>query len=110
MKKTGILIGYFAKRGEAREAFAKLRRKGFRRVAWASKSESGKIQTRDPFRRRRIWTAVAAFILFGVPAQAISMWAAWPATMSVPVPESLLPGLAGGCLGILAGATWMRRS
>ena len=53
--KTGILIGYFAKHDEALEAFADLKRKGYRRVAWVSKSMEGIVRTGDPFRRRLVW-------------------------------------------------------
>ncbi|MFA5812133.1 MAG: glycosyl transferase, partial [bacterium] len=46
--KTGVLIGYFAKQDEARAAFIKLQRKGFRRAAWVSKSAAGKVETHGP--------------------------------------------------------------
>ena len=96
MKKTGILISYFAKREEAREAFGKLQRKGHRRVAWVSKSAAGKVQTRDPFRRRRLWGAVVAFVLFGALAEAVSMWPA-PMRMGVRWRRGRPPGCRWQC-------------
>ncbi|PIR18059.1 MAG: glycosyl transferase [Deltaproteobacteria bacterium CG11_big_fil_rev_8_21_14_0_20_49_13] len=44
--KISVLIGYFAKQGEAREALKKLRHKGFGRAALLSKGEDGKVRAR----------------------------------------------------------------
>ncbi len=62
----GILIGYFEKRDEARRALKELQRRGFRRVALASKTADGNIQTRDPFLRRLVFWATAAFIVSAI--------------------------------------------
>ena len=78
VKKTGILVSYFAKRDEAREAFGKLLRKNHRRAAWVTKNAAGKVQIGDPFRLRRFWGAVVAIIIFGTLAEAVSMRLAWP--------------------------------
>jgi cyclic beta-1,2-glucan synthetase len=110
MKKSGILIGYFAKPDEAREAFGHLQRKGHRRVAWVSKNAAGKVKTGDPFRRRRAKGAVIAMILLGALAGAISLRLAWPGPVVGRLPGLLLPVLVGGLLGILVYAAWMRRS
>jgi len=49
--KTGLLIGYFLARQEAIEASRKLKKKGFRRVAWISKNAEGEIQIGKPYSR-----------------------------------------------------------
>ena len=61
--KTGVLISYFAKQDEARVAFGKLQRKGFRRTAWVSKNAAGKVEIRRP--------------LFGVERRIIEDHARW---------------------------------
>jgi cyclic beta-1,2-glucan synthetase len=108
--KTGVLIGYFAKQDEARRAFGKLQRKGFRRAAWVSKGAEGKVETRDPFRRRLALGAALAFILFGALAEWVSVSLGGPRPMLGLLPSALIPVLAGGCVGILLGVTWIRRS
>ena len=45
--EAGILIGYFAKRDEARRALRKLQRTGFRRVALVSKTADGVVYQKD---------------------------------------------------------------
>lgn len=105
---TGTLIGYFATRDEAREAFRKLQRKGYPRVAWVSKSTEGKVQIGDPFRRHLVLGAAAAFILFGALAAVVSMVLAWP--MPGRLSSALMPVLLGGSMGILLSAGWIRRS
>ena len=46
---TGFLIGYFGRQDEARKACRQLRRKGYRRAAWASKTADGDVHIGDPF-------------------------------------------------------------
>jgi cyclic beta-1,2-glucan synthetase len=87
-----------------------LRRKGHRRIAWVSKNPAGKVRTRDLFRRRRIWGAVSATVLFGALAEAMLMLPAWPASMLRSFQGSVFPVLAGGFLGIMIHSAWMRRS
>ena len=110
MKKTGILVSYFAERNEAQKAFGRLLRNGHRRVAWVSKSAAGKLQSRDPFRWYRLWGLAASIILFGALTEAISILLAWPAQMLGFFPGSLFPLLLGGSLGILVNIAWMGRS
>ncbi|KPK69291.1 glycosyl transferase, partial [candidate division TA06 bacterium SM23_40] len=107
---TGILIGYFAKREEARGAFKKLQRRGFRRAALVSKTADGNVVTRDPFRWRRIFGTAIAFILFGALAGVTSITLQWPAQIPGGALSALIPGLAGGFVGILLAAAWIRRS
>lgn len=52
--KTGILVAYFTKQDDCREAFGTLRRMGYHRAAWLSKSATGEVQTWDPFHWRRM--------------------------------------------------------
>jgi cyclic beta-1,2-glucan synthetase len=106
----GILIGYFAKRDEARRALRELRRRGFRRVALASKTADGHIQTRDPFLRRRAFWAATAFILCGVLAETAAMSLQWSVPILSGNLSALIPGLAGGIAGIFFAVAWMRRS
>ena len=110
MKKTATLVSYFCKQDEAREVFRKLRRKGQRRSAWVSKNSEGKVRTRDPFRLWRILGAIMAVILFGALAETVSMRFMGPAPTLDRFPGAMLPFLAGGFMGILVNAAWMRRS
>jgi len=64
----GLLIGYFLARQEAVKASRKLRKKGFRRVAWISKSVDGAIQIGSPLLRR--W-------FFGVKRKLIENHGRW---------------------------------
>ena len=108
--ETGILTGYFAKRDEARGAFKKLQRKGLRRAALVSRTADGNVHTWDPFRLRRIFGAVIAFISFGALAGVASIILQWKAPIMSGAPSALIPGLAGGFAGILFSAAWIRRS
>jgi len=76
--EAGILIGYFAKRDEARRALRKLQRMGFRRAALVSKTADGDVRTWDPFLWRRAFGATLAFILFGVLAGVAFIGLHWP--------------------------------
>jgi cyclic beta-1,2-glucan synthetase len=107
---AGILIGYFAKRDAARRALKELQRRGFRRVALASKTADGNIQTRDPFLWRWAFGVTTAFILFGVLAGVASLSLQWPEPILSGSLSALIPGLAGGFIGILFSVAWIRRS
>ncbi|MDO9508339.1 MAG: glucoamylase family protein [Thermovirgaceae bacterium] len=108
--KTGILIAYFQKQDEAREAYRKLQMTGYYRSILVGKSANGEVRQWDSFNLRRIWHVFVAFILFGSLAESISLvlrsagstpgWSAFP----------LIPGLTGGFLGVLLCAAWFRRS
>ncbi len=108
--KTGILIGYFGKREEAREAFRKLRRKGYRRFAWVSKNADGEIHTGDPFHWSRIFGAAMAFILFGTIATVVSMNFQWWGTIFNRLPFTLIASVGFGVIGSLLSVVWIRRS
>ncbi len=108
--ETGILIAYFAKRDEARGAFKKLQRKGFRRAALIGKTPDGNIHTWDPFSWRRILGTAIAFVLFGVLAGVTSIILKWQELFLSGILSALVPSLAGGLAGILFSAIWIRRS
>ena len=75
--KTGILIGYYVNEQDARDALRKLQRTGYRCAASVSKRAEGGIHIIDPFGRRRILGAVAAFFLLGSIAAVISLKFPW---------------------------------
>ena len=104
----GILVGYFGKWDEARKAFKQLRRKGYRRAAWASKSVDGDVRIGDPFPWRRALGAIAAFILSGAIVSFVAMRPEW----SGPALRGFfpIPVLVGGVTGALLFVAWMRRS
>jgi cyclic beta-1,2-glucan synthetase len=108
--KTSTLVGYFAKREEARGAYRKLQRKGFRRTALISKTADGAIHTRDPFPWRRAFGAAIAFVLFGILACIASMSLQGPEPVLSGILSALIPILGGGFIGILFSGIWIRRS
>jgi len=105
---AGILIGYFGGQDEARKAFRQLRRNGYRRAAWASKSAGGEVCIGDPFPWRRAFGAIAAFILSGALVSLVAMRLAWsgPAVWDY----TPIPALVGGVAGVLLSLAWVRRS
>ncbi|MBU0755420.1 MAG: hypothetical protein KJ645_09790, partial [Planctomycetes bacterium] len=105
--KTGILIGYFVKNREAREAFKKLRGHGFRRVAWVSRNAEEEIHTGDPFLWYRFFGAAAAFFLFaGFAAVSSITFRLWGPEFSR-WPSALIPAVAGGIVGALLSTVWI---
>ncbi|MGA2611431.1 MAG: glycosyl transferase, partial [Terriglobia bacterium] len=108
--EAGILIGYFAKRDEARRALRKLQRKGFRRAALVSKTADGDVRTLDPFLWRRAFGATLAFILFGVLAGVAFIGLHWPQPILSEVLPALISILVGGIIGALFAGVWIRRS
>jgi len=108
--EAGILIGYFAKRDEAREALRKLQRRGIRRAALVTKTADGDVHIRDPFLWRRAFGAILAFIPFGVLASVASLVLHWPVPILSGGLSALIPILAGGLIGTLFGGVLIRRS
>src|SRR5512135_3626197 len=94
---AGILIGYFGQQDEARKAFRQLRRKGYRRAAWVSKSADGAVRIRDPIHWLWAFTGVVAFILFGALASIVSTRLEWPAPAAFG--GEPIPILVGGLIG-----------
>ena len=108
--KTGILVGYFINRDEAREAFMELGRRGYHRVSWVGKNTGGEVKVGDPFPKRRIFGAAVSFILFGCLAVIISMILQWVDLLTVGFPSILIPGVVGGVIGTLLSVVWIQRS
>jgi cyclic beta-1,2-glucan synthetase len=108
--EAGILIGYFAKRDEARRALRKLQRTGFRRAALVSKAADGDVRTWDPFLWRRAFGATLAFILFGVLAGVAFIGLHWPEPILSEALPALISTLVGGSIGALFAGVWIRRS
>jgi cyclic beta-1,2-glucan synthetase len=108
MKYTGIFFAYFGEHDEARKAFRQLRRKGYRRAAWVSKSAEGDVHIWDPFIWHRGFGVVLAFVFFGALASIVPFGLKWhvPA-MWFPPP---IPFVAGGLTGILLCVALLRRS
>ncbi|RPI73367.1 MAG: glycosyl transferase, partial [Desulfobacteraceae bacterium] len=105
---TGILIGHFGKRNQARKAFSNLAGKGYYRAAWVSKSADGKVRTWDPLFRRRIFGGITGFILGGCVAALLAM------NLVDPAPDGfyliLIPAAAGAVIGVLLALVWIRRA
>ncbi|HOI43337.1 MAG TPA: hypothetical protein PK523_10365, partial [Elusimicrobiales bacterium] len=93
METSGILVSYFSKPEEARAAFARLRRKGYERAAWISKSPEGRIRTHDPFAWLRLLSAIGSVAVVLSLAEAAFVL--------------LTPSAV---LAVLFNAFWLRRS
>ena len=106
----GILLGYFAKRIEAREALRELEKKGYHRAALVHKTADGEIQIWDPFLWRRALGASLAAILCGMLAGFVFLLLhglnlIQHGTLSI---QAAL--LAGGSIGAIFAGVWIRRS
>jgi cyclic beta-1,2-glucan synthetase len=104
----GVLIGYFGRQDEARNASRELRRMGYRRSVWADKTADGVVGIRDPFLLRWALGTFVACFLFVVLGSVISSGLDWPGP-AVAV-GNLIPGVTWGFAGFLLYAAWMRRS
>jgi cyclic beta-1,2-glucan glucanotransferase len=108
----GILIGYFAKKDEARKALRELARQGFSRSALVHKGMAGDVHTAaNPFFWRSALGAILAACLCGVIGAI--------ATLLLHGPESfqgwnmfafLALILAIAAIGAVAALLWLRRS
>ncbi len=106
MDTPGILVSYFSRHEEALAAFARLRRKGYERAAWISKSPEGGVRTRDPFAWLRLAAAVATAVLFLALAEAAFV---------LPAAHPRSPGgkalfLSAALLALFFNFVWLRRS
>ncbi len=108
--EAGILIGYFAKRDEARRALRKLQRTGFRRAALMSKTADGDVRTWDPFLWRRAFGATLTFVLFGVLAGVAFIGLHWPEPILSEGLPALISTFVGGIIGALSARVRIRRS
>ncbi len=103
----GTLLGYFGKHDEARKAFKQMRRRGYRRAAWVSRSPDGDIHTWDPFPWRRAFGVVLAFLFFAVLASIVSFALDWPSPINWSF--ATVPVLVSGLAGAVLCAAWLRR-
>ena len=108
--KTAILVGYFVDLDEAQEAFRKLRRQGYLRAAWVSKSAEGEIHTGNPFLWRQIFGATGAFILFGALAAGVLQIIQGPGPIFNQLHTNLIPAMACGLIGTLLSLVWIQPS
>ncbi|MEX1139009.1 MAG: glucoamylase family protein [Bacteroidota bacterium] len=108
--EAGILVSYFARQNEAREALRHLAKRDFRRAALVYKTANGDVHTRDPFLWRRALWVTFATLLFGVAAGVASLVLHWPESIQSGILARLTLILGGGFVGAVFGAVWMRRS
>ncbi|HVP57156.1 MAG TPA: glycosyl transferase, partial [bacterium] len=108
--REGTLVGYFAKREEARRALRELGKRGFHRAALIYKGTAGEIHTWDPFLwRRALWVALAALAAAGLAGIAFAVLRGRARVLAW-TPSSLVSILAGCLIGAVLAALWMRRS
>ena len=60
-----VILGFFAKRDEARDSVAQLLRHGLPRVALLLKDSDGDLEIWDPFSRRRRVGASLSIVIWG---------------------------------------------
>lgn len=108
--KEGTLTGSFVSRDAARKALRALGRRGYRRAALIHKTIDGRVRAWDPFPLRRFLGSTLGAILLGGLAGFASL--VFHRTGPIPsgAPLHLIPIMAGGSLGALFGAVWVRRS
>lgn len=108
--EAGTLIGYFVKQDEARSAWWELERRGFQRMALVHKTAHGAVHTWDPFLWRRAFGMMVIAILGGGLADLV----VWGLLRSTSLPSGSLSFpvwfLAGGLIGAVFSAVWLRRS
>ncbi|HEY3309097.1 MAG TPA: glucoamylase family protein [Desulfuromonadaceae bacterium] len=104
----GTLIGYFAKRDEARRALRELARQGFRRIALVHRRLDGRVHTTDPFLWRRARGVVLAACLFGAVGGIVALLLKLLPVRVISTPLTLI--LACAAIGALVGFLRLRRS
>jgi cyclic beta-1,2-glucan synthetase len=106
----GILIGYFAKQEEARNALRMLRQHGFSRTTLVHKHADGEVQIKAPFVWHRMLIATSAACLFGAIAATALFFLYGPASLSGGTFFVYLASLlASVFLGLLTAFFWWRR-
>jgi cyclic beta-1,2-glucan synthetase len=108
---SGILIGYYAKRDEARRALRGLIRQGFRRITLVRKGTDGTVHIGDPFLWRLAFGIVVAAFLSGSVGGVISLVMQWSQPFSDwHISTSLALITLCAVSGVLAATLWLRRS
>ena len=105
------LIGYFAKKDDARAALRQLASQDFRRAALLHKGTDGAVHTADPFQRHRSFGIAMSASLSAGLGWIVSSLSRMPQALQawdLPAPWALVAGFAG--TGAVAAACWLRRS
>ena len=109
--RQAVLVGYFAKKDEARKAIRELEKRGFRRSALIQKGTEGDVHIKDPFLRRRALRLTLAAILSGGGGGVASLCFHWSFSLSFwNIPTALMVTLVCAGIGGLAASAWFRRS
>jgi cyclic beta-1,2-glucan synthetase len=104
---SAILIGYFTKQQEGRDALRGLIRQGYSRTALVHKDQEGDIQVTDSFFRRLVFTAsIVATLSAGGAALALVARTVWSSLPAWSLAVSL--ALVLGCAAVGAAATLVR--
>jgi len=108
---SATLIGYFAKKDEARQALKDLAREDYRRAALLHKESDGTLQIADPFQRYRLLGILLCAALCGGVGWIVSLLIRLPqALQGYDLPAPLLFVSVFAALGAAATAFWLRRS
>jgi cyclic beta-1,2-glucan synthetase len=107
----GILIGYFAKKDDARKALRELSRQDFRRAALIHKETDGDIHVEIPLLcRRSFWITLAVTLLGGMAAMLVLLphWPKMIAFGTITPFQTLI--LTCATIGVLAALQWLRHT
>jgi len=108
---AGILITYFSKQDEARNALRELARQGYSRAALLHKGADGELHSSDPFFLRRALGATLAACLAGGIGWIAALLLHWSQSILIwNIPASLVLILACAASGALAYLLRLRRS
>lgn len=108
--KPAVLIAYFSKKDEIPKTFKKWGWCGFHRAVWIRKDEEGVVNIWDPFFARKICGMFVAFLIFGIISVTVSSVFGIPQLIPAGFNKFFIQFLAGGILGALVGASWIRRT
>lgn len=108
---NGILIGYFAKKDEARKSLRDLAQQGFHRAVLVHKGTGGDVHYSDPFLRYRAIGMFIFALLCGATAEmAISVFHGEKYIPLRNSPPSIALILVSAGIGALVALLWLRRS
>jgi cyclic beta-1,2-glucan synthetase len=101
MNELGTLLSYYLNEDDARVAFRMLRRRRFRHMALVHKSNDGRVRIKGRSRQQWIFQCVGIGTLVGLIIGVFAILIGRQTLGLMLVPTVLLPGLAGGFLGLL---------
>src|SRR3990170_5281844 len=104
---AATVLGFFANKEGARAAADELRRKGLPRCGLVHKTQTGKLQTWDPFPRRRITRMLLAATLAAALTGLASAFVRLSSDSGGGLSREFILGAA--LLGLLASGLWYRR-